>query len=125
MLGDSVGRDEYIDQKDGRFRKIEAAGGRGRRLTGTGFGGHFTRIVTVDSFSPSRVPLNREGRLFVNICLLPFRSLQDPYYIMFVHSFSGALLSFYPTWIASSVCFLVLLRNHIALTALTQQSGRS
>jgi hypothetical protein len=28
MLGDSVGRDEYIDQKHGRFRKIKAAGGR-------------------------------------------------------------------------------------------------
>jgi hypothetical protein len=26
MLGDDVGRDEYIDQKHGRFREIEAAG---------------------------------------------------------------------------------------------------
>jgi hypothetical protein len=32
MLGDSVGRDEYIGQKHGRFRKIKAAGGRGSRL---------------------------------------------------------------------------------------------
>ena len=29
MLGDGVGRVEYIDQKHGRFRQIKAAGGRG------------------------------------------------------------------------------------------------
>jgi hypothetical protein len=44
MLGDGVGCDEYIDQKNGRFRQIKAAGGQGRRLTGTGFGALFTRI---------------------------------------------------------------------------------
>jgi hypothetical protein len=33
MLGDDVGRDEYIDQKHGRFREIEAAG-----RSGAGFG---------------------------------------------------------------------------------------
>jgi hypothetical protein len=32
MLGDSVGRDEYIDQRHGRFRQIKAAGGRASAL---------------------------------------------------------------------------------------------
>jgi hypothetical protein len=40
MLGDDVGRDEYIDQKHGRFREIEAAGrssaGFGALSTNTG-----------------------------------------------------------------------------------------
>ena len=32
MLGDGVGRDEYIDQKHGRFREIKAAGCRASAL---------------------------------------------------------------------------------------------
>ena len=47
MLGDSVGRDEYIDQKHGRFRQIKAASGwLARRVTGTGFGCLFTQTRT-------------------------------------------------------------------------------
>ena len=41
MLGDSLVRDEHIDQEHGRLCKIKAAAGWGRRLTGTGFGAHF------------------------------------------------------------------------------------
>jgi len=44
-----LGRDEYIDQRHGRFRKIKAAGDRGWRLTGTGFGAHFTRIDNTEN----------------------------------------------------------------------------
>lgn len=54
MLSDSVGRDEYIDQKHGRFRKIKAAGVRSRRLTGTGFGGLFTHIENTEFCVPHR-----------------------------------------------------------------------
>jgi len=32
MLGDTVGRDEYTDQKHGWFRKIKAASGRASAL---------------------------------------------------------------------------------------------
>jgi len=44
MLGDGVGRDEYIDQKHGRFRQIKAAGGRAVGRRRSGFGALFTQI---------------------------------------------------------------------------------
>ena len=38
----------YIDQRHGRFRQIKTAGDRGRRLPGSGFGAHFTRIENTE-----------------------------------------------------------------------------
>ena len=50
-VGEDLGCDEYIDQRHSRFRKIKAAGDGGRRLTGSGVGALFTRIVTTENLT--------------------------------------------------------------------------
>jgi hypothetical protein len=55
MLGDSVGRDEYIDQKHGRFRKIRRRGG----LEGGLNWNRFRRICTEYTLHYSHIKVQR------------------------------------------------------------------
>jgi hypothetical protein len=84
-VGKDLGCDEYIHQRYGRFRKIKAAGDEGRRLTGSGFGAHFTRIDNITiwvkwppnlaSLAPAFYVLRTHARQRPNLRPLPSREL--------------------------------------------------